>query len=72
MTALLIVGALLWSFVLFAVLRRVTEQRRARRAWLAQRAEEERLWQADVDEQTELWRQLRHKQCMAALERIAQ
>ena len=30
MIALLIVGALLWAFVLFALLRRLTEQRGAR------------------------------------------
>jgi len=45
MIVVYVVGALLWSVVLLAVLRRVTEQRQARRIWLAQRAEAERMMQ---------------------------
>jgi hypothetical protein len=60
MTALLIVGALLWTFVLFAVLRRVTEQRRARRTYEAQRAEAERLWWQCESERYELLREMQH------------
>ena len=71
MIAVYIVGALLWSVVLFAVLRRLTEQRAAQRAHLAWISEQQRLWQAEMDAEAESWRQLRHAQCMAVLDEVA-
>ena len=71
MNIIYVLGALLWSVVLLAVLRRVTEQRKAQQAHQARVAEQQRLWQADIDEATELYRQLRHAQCMARLDEVA-
>lgn len=71
MTAVYIVGALLWAYVLLRLLRRITEQRAAQRAHLAWISEQQRLWQADIDEATELYRQLRHAQCLAMLDEVA-
>jgi len=53
------------------LLRHITEQRAAQRAHLAQIAERQRLWQAEMDAEAESWRQLRHAQCMAVLSEIA-
>ena len=71
MTALYILGALLWAYVLVRLLRRITEQRAAQRAHLAWISEQQRLWQAEMDAEAESWRQLRHAQCMAVLDRKA-
>ena len=68
MTALLIVGALLWSVVLFAVLRRLSERRQARRTWLANRAEAERVWQERENERMATWRELQHAVVLRKLE----
>jgi uncharacterized membrane protein YdjX (TVP38/TMEM64 family) len=58
MTVLYIIGAVLWAFVLFAVLRYLAERRRARRAWLAQRAEAERLWWQRENERYAMLREM--------------
>ena len=71
MIAVYVLGALLWGYVLVRLLRRMADERRARKAHLTQIAERQRLWQADIDEATELYRQLRHAQCMAVLDRKA-
>ena len=71
MTALYILGALLWTYVLVRLLRRITEQRAAQRAHLAWISEQQRLWQAEMDAEAESWRQLRHAQCMAVLDEVA-
>lgn len=71
MIVVYVLGALLWSVVLFAVLRRLAEQRQAQRAYMVRVAERQRLWQAEIDEATELYRQLRHAQCLAMLDEVA-
>ena len=68
MTALIILGALLWSFVLFAVLRRLAERRQARRTWRANRAEAERAWQERENERMATWRELQHVIVLRKLE----
>lgn len=55
MTLLYIAGALLWAVVLFAVLRRLAERRKARRIWQANRAEAERAWQERETERMATW-----------------
>ena len=68
MTALIILGALLWSFVLFAVLRRLAERRAAQRAYAARCAERDRQWWQAEAERVELWREMQHVVCMVKLE----
>lgn len=68
MTALLIIGALLWAIVLFSVLRRLTEQRRAQLTHEAQRAEAERLWWQRESERYELLREMQHVIVLRKLE----
>jgi hypothetical protein len=68
MIAVYVVGALLWSFVLFAVLRRLAERRQARRIWQANRAEAERAWQERETERMATWRELQHAVQLAKLE----
>ena len=71
MTAVYIVGALLWAYVLLRLLRRVTEQRAAQRAYIVRLEAQRRAWQAEMDAEAESWRQLRHAQCMAVLDEVA-
>lgn len=68
MTIIYIAGALLWTYVLLAVLLRLTEQRRARRTWQANRAEAERAWQEREAERAELVREMQHAVTLAKLE----
>lgn len=68
MTALLIIGAVLWAVVLFAGLRRLAERRQARRTWLANRAEAERAWQERETERMATWRELQHVMVLRKLE----
>lgn len=72
MTALFIVGALLWTVVLFAVLRRLTEQRRAQLTYKAQRAEAERLWWQRESERYELLREMQHVMVLRKLEGLGE
>lgn len=68
MTLLIVAGALLWSVVLFAVLRRLAERRQAHRSWQANRAEAERAWQERENERVELLREMQHVMWMKKLE----
>lgn len=70
MIAVYIVGALLWSYVLLAVLRRLAERRAAQRAYAARCAEAERMWQAAEAERVELWHKAQHILLMAKLEEL--
>src|SRR5574343_961811 len=72
MIALYIIGALLWSYVLLAVLRRLAERRAAQRAYAARCGEGERMRQAAEAERVELWHKAQHVMLIAKLERIAQ
>lgn len=71
MTALIILGALLWSFVLFAVLRRLAERRAAQRAYAARCAERDRQWWQAEAERVELLHKAQHVMLIAKLERNA-
>lgn len=68
MTAVYVLGALLWAFVLLALVRRLAERRQARRTWRANRAEAERLWQERENERVELLREMQHVMWMKKLE----
>jgi hypothetical protein len=68
MTAVYIVGALLWAYVLLRLLRRIADRRKALAAWQARRAERDRQWWQAEAERAELWRELQHVMCMVKLE----
>jgi Flp pilus assembly protein CpaB len=70
MTALIILGALLWSFVLFAVLRRLAERRAAQRAYAARCAERDRQWWQAEAERVEVLHAAQHVMLLARLEEL--
>jgi len=70
MIALLIAGALLWAFVLLAIMRRLLERRAAHRTWRARRAEHERRWCAEEAERARQWNEAQYERRMAQLERL--
>lgn len=72
MIAVYIVGALLWSYVLLAVLRRLAERRAAQRAYAARCAERDRQWWQAEAERVEVLHAAQHVMLMAKLERIVQ
>ena len=72
MIALYIIGALLWSYVLLVVLRRLAERRAAQRAYAARCAERDRQWWQAEAERVELLHKAQHVMLIAKLERIAQ
>jgi len=71
MTALYILGALLWAYVLVRLLRHIADRRKARRTWQANRAERDRQWWQAEAERAELWREMQHVMVMAKLEQAA-
>jgi hypothetical protein len=70
MTAVYIVGALLWAYVLLRLLRRIADRRKALAAWQARRAEAERAWQERENERMATWRELQHVMVMQRLEEM--
>ena len=70
MIVIYIVGALLWSFVLFAVLRRLAERRAAQRAYAARCAERDRQWWQAEAERVEVLHAAQHIMLMARLEEL--
>ena len=72
MIAVYVLGALLWSYVLLAVLRRLAERRAARRAYAARCAERDRQWWQAEAERVDVLHAAQHVMLMAKLERIAQ
>ena len=71
MTALYILGALLWAYVLVRLLRHIADRRKARRTWQANRAERDRQWWQAEAERVELLHKAQHVMLIAKLERNA-
>ena len=70
MTVLYIIGAVLWSIVLFAVLRRLAERRAAQRAYAARCAERDRQWWQAEAERVEVLHAAQHVMLLARLEEL--
>jgi len=70
MIALYIIGALLWSYVLLAVLRRLAERRAAQRAYAARCAERDRQWWQAEAERVEVLHAAQHVMLLARLEEL--
>lgn len=71
MTELYILGALLWTYVLVRLLRRMADRRKARQAYQKRCAERDRQWWQAEAERAELWREMQHVMVMAKLEQAA-
>ena len=70
MTALYILGALLWAYVLLRLLRRMADRRAARQAYQKRCAERDRQWWQAEAERVEVLHAAQHVMLLARLEEL--